>query len=195
MVTPMAELPVPPPSTAKLRAADLQLLEEDARRFVVRDRPATDALWLTLLKPSGVVLRDYRALLTAWADGAPEANAGLLDPMGRPVGQGAPAIQAWATATVAKAMLGDLAAGQQIADRIEGRPAQRKLDETEAAESRAVMISGIEALVRSMNAHKPGDGALDVTPKAAFDKPKANGKGNGHDEAPPSDEPGGPGEG
>ena len=183
------KLPQVPPSTAKLRAADLQLLEEDARRFVVRDRPATDALWVTLLKPSGVVLRDYRALQAAWAEGAPEANAGLLDPFGRPVGQGGPAILAWATATVAKAMLGDPAAGAQIADRIEGRPAARKMDDLEAAESRATIVAGLEAMVRMMNA-KPGDGALDVTPKpangAAFERKP---KGNGH-VPPETDEPG-----
>lgn len=176
------KLPVSPPSTAKLRAQDLALLEEDARRFVVRDRPASDALWLALLKPRDVVLREYRAATIAWAEGAAEPNAGFLDHAGRPLGQGPAAIHCIANAVVAKALLGDMAAAANVMERIEGRPAQRKLDEGEAAESRATMIAGIEAVVRAMN-ERPGDKALDVTPGKANGSafPERKGKPNGHE--------------
>jgi len=48
--------PTSPPSNAKLRAQDLALLREDARRLTVRDRPAADSLWTQLLRPRGAVL-------------------------------------------------------------------------------------------------------------------------------------------
>jgi hypothetical protein len=147
-----------------MRAADLALLEEDARRLTVRDRPAADALWTQLLRPRGAVLRDYRALLRQWAqsepEGAPEPFAGL--------GDGQPAILAVAVATVAKAMLGDPVSTAQVLDRIEGRPMGRKPDDGEAAESRATMVAGIEAVVRAMNT-QPGDKALDITPRSDDD--------------------------
>jgi hypothetical protein len=154
------KIPQAPPSSAKLRAADLALLEEDARRYVVRDRPATDALWVALLKPRDVILREARVIHQRWGDLDPGAPLGRLEAvLGGPA-----AIQCIATAVVAKAMMGDTASQAQVFDRIEGRPAQRKLDETEAAESRATMIAGIEGLVREMNRHRPGDNAVDVTP-------------------------------
>jgi hypothetical protein len=183
------KLPQAPPSSAKLRAADLALLDEDARRFVVRDRPSTDALWMTLLKPRDVVLREYRLIMARFGELDPGAALGRLEAsLGGPA-----AIQCIAVATVAKAMLGDAAMIQQVADRIEGRPTPRKLDESEAAESRATMIAGIEAVVRSMNAprpgDRPGDGALDVTPTPVEDPPKSQPRSLGHDDGP--DEPGG----
>jgi hypothetical protein len=183
------KLPVAPPSSAKLRAADLALLDEDARRFVVRDRPAADALWVALLKPRDVVLREARLIHARWGELDPGAPLGRLEAaLGGPA-----AIQCIATATVAKAMMGDAVSTAQVFDRIEGRATPRKLDETEAAESRATMIAGIEAVVRSMNAprpgDRPGDGALDVTPTPVEDPPRLKPRSNGHDDGP--DEPGG----
>jgi hypothetical protein len=146
-----------------MRAADLALLAEDARRLTVRDRPAADVLWTRLLQPRGRVLREYRELLRTWtlseADATPGAFAAVLD--------GAAVIDAIAVATCAKAMLGDTVCIAQIFDRIEGTPAKRKLDEQEAGQARTTMISAIEAAVRAMNA-RPGDAAkvIDVTPPA-----------------------------
>jgi hypothetical protein len=173
------KLPQAPPSTAKLRAADLALLDEDARRFVVRDRPAADALWGALLKPRDVILREARLIHARWGELDPGASLGRLEAaLGGPA-----AIQCIAVATVAKAMLGDAVSTAQVFDRIEGRATPRKLDETEAAESRATMIQGIEQLVRSMNAHRAGDGALDVTPRPApTPRPSGKAKDDGHDE-------------
>jgi len=156
-------LPQAPPSTAKLRAADLALLEEDARRLTTRERPAQDALWAQLLKPRGAVLRAYRELLRAWtlsdADTTPGAFAGLLD--------GEAAITAVATATVAKAMLGDPTMIQTIYDRIEGRTGQRRDDEADQGGARREAIAAVERAVRAMQ-RRPGDGAqvIDVTPPA-----------------------------
>ena len=155
------KLPEKPSKTAKLRAADLALLEEDARRLTVRERPAQDVLWTQLLKPRGAVLRAYRELLRAWtlsdADASPGAFAGLLD--------GEAAITAIATATVAKAMLGDPAMIQAVYDRIEGRPGQRRDDDTDQGAARRQAIDAVERAVRAMN-RRPGDGAqvIDVEP-------------------------------
>jgi len=168
-------LPVSPPSSAKLRAQDLELLQEDARRFVVRDRPATDALWLALMKPRDVVLREYQEALQRNAQIGQGASM-MRDPYGRPLGEGPPAIQAFATALVAKAILGDSASQGLLMERIEGRTTPRKMSEDEAAESRANMIAGIEAVVREMNAVKRTGTIIDVTPEK-----KTNGSANGED--------------
>src|SRR5262245_1794112 len=119
-------LPQSPPTSAKARAQDLALLREDARRYLVRERPSTDALWNALLQPRGAVLRAYRELLVQWArtdpESSQEANMAILD--------GEPAITGVATTLVAKALLGDQAAAHEIFTRIEGTPRQAKLDES-----------------------------------------------------------------
>jgi hypothetical protein len=153
-VTDEPKLPSKPPEAAKLRAADLELLSEDARRLTVRDRPAADVLWTRLLQPKGRVLREYRELLRTWslsdADATPGAFAALLD--------GTAAIDAVAVATVAKAMLGDPVMIAQVFDRIEGKPTPRKLDDQEQGQARVQMVAAVEAAVRRMNA-RPGDNA------------------------------------
>jgi hypothetical protein len=161
----MAEPPIPTsvPSTAKARALDLALLEEDARRYLTRDRPATDALWKALLRPRDAVLREWHYQLGRAKQIAEGLDAGLVDPLGATLGSGPAAIEAVATATVARAMLGDQTCAQEIYMRIEGAPSKRKMDESEAGQARAEMIQGIEAIVRQMN-RRPGDAALDVTP-------------------------------
>lgn len=169
-------LPIPPSSTAKSRAADLALLAEDVRRFTVREKPATDSLWLALLKPRDTVLREYREALAAWAIVNPDAPQGFQDHLGRPLGQGPSAIEALANTVVAKAILGDMDAVGKVHDRIEGRPGQRKLDDGEHAD-RATMVEALEDMVRDMNdrANERAAGkAVDVTPPK-----KPNGHANG----------------
>ena len=147
------KVPEKAPSSARLRADDLALLAEDARRLAVRDRPAADVLWTRLLQPRGRILREYRELLRTWAlseTDVPGAFAELLD--------GTAAIDAVAVAHIAKAMLGDAVLISQLWDRIEGRAGQRKMDDGEQGQARAAMVATVEAAVRAMN-RRPGDEA------------------------------------
>jgi hypothetical protein len=172
-------LPAPAPSTAKMRADNLRLLSEDARRYLVAERPATDALMSVLLKPRDVVLREYVAGLDRFRGmiaGAPGSES-LQDHLGRPLGQGPAAIEALATAMVAKGFLGDMGAAALIADRIEGRVGPRKLADGEEGANRGEMAAKMEELVEMMYARverRPGDDAKDITVKP-------NGAANGHD--------------
>ena len=154
------KLPVPPPSSAKLKAQDLELLREDARRFLTRDRPAQDALWTQLLRPRGAVLTDYRQLLRDWSLSEKDDPSALASFLG-----GEPAITAVATAMVAKAMLGDSPSQQMILERIEGRPGPRKLDDDDRSVARQQMVEGIEAVVRAMNTQPTTVKVIDVTPE------------------------------
>lgn len=176
------DVPQAPSSSAKARARDLALLEEDARRYLVRDRPISDALMRQLLKPRNEVLRAYAETQRVFREMilAPDGSLnleGLRDPYGRSLGEGAPMIEAIAAAAVVKASLGDQQAFSIIADRVEGRATPRKLNEGEEGASRGELAAAIEQLVIEMNAQatrRPGDDAkvIDVKP---------NGHANGHD--------------
>jgi hypothetical protein len=168
---PDRKIPTIPTSTAKARAADLRNLTEDARRYTIRDRPAQDALWGVLMRPRDTILRDYRAALATWAASDPAGSGGDMGLLEAVTG-GPSGIEALATAQVAKAILGDATAAQAVMDRIEGKAMGRKPDDGEAADARATMVAGIEAVVRAMNT-QPGDKAIDVTPQEDGDaKPK-----------------------
>lgn len=175
MTDPIPELP---PEAAKLRAQDLALLEEDARRFLVRDRPASDALMLALQKPRDRILREYAHTLARQRSIVLDEAEGRTDPFGRELG-GPAALVAIAEAVVAQAILGDLGAAKIVFNRIEGVPAHRKGDLDEAQLQRAETLRDIEDIVRHMN-HRPGDGARDITHEAnGHAKPNGSGSPQG----------------
>lgn len=172
-------LPVAPTSAAKQRADNLRLLNEDARRYLVAERPATDALLAVLLKPRDVVLREYAAGLDRFRNlMANPGTESLQDHLGRPLGEGPAAIEAMAYAMAAKGLLGDMQAASLIMDRIEGRPGQRKALDGEEGMNRGEIAAAIEDLVTAMNERanrRPGDSAKDITVK-----PNGYTNGSGH---------------
>ena len=173
------------PTTARL--ADLQALELDAGRMIVRDRPGSDALFIALLKPRNFILRRYREALEAMepdeAETLRRASVGLLSaaggalvgPLGRlmdPADDGPPALISVAEAAVAKAILGDSAMIEGIWNRIEGRVGTRKEDvDADMVNRRGEMILAIETTLKALQ-EKPGDTATVVEAK-----PVTNGKG------------------
>ena len=148
-------MPIEPQSPGQLavaKAQDVALLEEDARRFLVRERPATDAIVLALLKPRNVILRRYRETLAAMDQAALGPALAFTDPTGRVFeGDGVSAAVALGETIVAKAILGDTAAAQLVVDRIEGKAGQRKGDDDGAYEKRAEMMKNLEDAVRLLN--------------------------------------------
>lgn len=171
-------------TAAQLRQAELEILELDARQALTRDQPATDAIWLALLKPRSVILRRYREMLRRMEDDDPGAaqelrgadGLTLLGPLGSLVkpDPDVSALVAIGETLVAKAIMGDNAAAQMLLERIEGKPGNRKNDvDPEQIERSQEILQAIEQTVRTMS-ERPGDKAKDVTP------PKANGHANGH---------------
>lgn len=144
-------------------ARRLDELERDKRRYLIEQSPFTQALWLALLKPAGDVMRAHmslRSLMEGAATAQPSDEPGERDP------NAVPAIQAVAEAMVAKAMAGDGKAADMIADRIEGKPGNRKGDvDPELARRSAEMAGLIEGVVRGMTQvaiNRPGDDAVEV---------------------------------
>lgn len=168
------QLPSAPPSLAKAKAQDLALLEEDARRFLTRERPGTDALQIVLRRPRDAILREYVEVTAAVERAALRAREAQQDPsLPAGLGEGGPSgYLAVANTMVAKAILGDTGAAETIMTRIEGSPGKRKGDSDEEFERRAEMMQSLEAIVREMN-RRTGDEAKVI-----------DGHANGHDEAP-----------
>lgn len=112
-----------PTERPKIDATDARLreLQREHIRFLEKMSPATDALWLALLKRSQDVLLDvelfdrYQIAL----------RSGSKVPVEAPE---LPAILLIAERQVANAIRGDNAAAAAIADRIEGRPGLRSGD-------------------------------------------------------------------
>lgn len=173
---------MPDQTPLDIRTQDLDTLEVDARRALIRDRPGTDAIWLALLKPRNRVLRRWREALDQMTPRAaaaiqepntpllgPDGNA-LVGPLGQliePVDDGPPGLISVGDAIVAKAMLGDMTAAEMILNRIEGRVGSRKDDEdADAVNRRGEIIIAIEETVRKLQ-EQPGDHAVDVTPPKA----------------------------
>lgn len=173
-----------PPTAAQLRQAEIELLEVDARQALVREQPATDAIWLALLKPRRAILRRYKAMLRQMEEDDPEGaetlrgadGLALLGPLGQLVRPEADvsALVAIGETLVAKAIMGDNTATAMLLERIEGKPGNRRNDiDPEQVERSQEILEAIETTVRKMN-ERPGDKAKDVTPT------KANGHANGH---------------
>ena len=179
-------------TTLSIRQAELQALEVDTARAMIRDRPMADVYWVSLLKPRNLILRRFREALDQMTPQARDAVLGpsggllgadgqaLIGPLGqlmRPTDEEGPiALISVADAVTAKAILGDLAAAEAIANRIEGRPGTRKNDEdAETTNRRGEMILAIEETVRLMQA-QPGDSAK-VVDEVVVETKKPNGKG------------------
>jgi hypothetical protein len=172
-----------PTTAAQLRQAEIELLEIDAKQALVRDQPATDAIWLALLKPRSAILRRYREMLRQMEEDDPDVartlrgadGLALLGPLGQLVrpDPDISALVAIGETLVAKAILGDNASTAMLLERIEGKPGSRKNDiDPEQLERSQEILHAIETTAR-MFSEKPGDKAKDVTPG------KANGHANG----------------
>lgn len=112
-----------PTERPKIDATDERLKEltRDHKRFLEKMNPATDALWLALLRRSQDVLADVAAF-----ERLDRVNRlGLKEVVDTPE---KPAIVLIAERQVANAMRGDNAAIQAIAERIEGKPGLRAGD-------------------------------------------------------------------
>lgn len=112
-----------PKERARIDATDARLKElaRDHTRFLEKMSPATDALWLALLKRGQDVLADIDAF-----ERLDRANRlGLKEVVDTPE---IPAILLIAERQVANAIRGDNAAAAAIADRIEGKPGLRSGD-------------------------------------------------------------------
>jgi len=169
-------------SPLTIRQAELEALEIDARRFAIRDRPGSDALWISLQKPRNRILRRWREALDQMTPRAAEqlqqGAAGLLGadgnaligPLGtliEPADDGPPALISVADAMVAQAILGNGAVAEAIMNRIEGRVGVRKDDaDAEQVNRRGEMILAVEETVRLLQ-ERPGDKAQDITPAKA----------------------------
>lgn len=169
-------IPTLPPAAAKARAQDVELLEQDVRRALTADRPASDALWSALLKPRDVVLREYVASITrvGGTETAP-VMLELMTPDGRPMGEGPSALHAMANTLVAKAILGDQQSAHLVMTRIEGVPAKRKGDE-DSDKERAGLLADVMDLVERMY-DRTGEHARVINGDAR----PGNGDANGHD--------------
>lgn len=165
--------PTAPPALAKAKAQDVALLEEDARRFLTRERPATDALAIVLQRPRDAILREYVEVGAAVERASQRARQAQQDPtLPDGLGEGGPSgYLALANTLVAKAILGDTAAAEHVMTRIEGSAGKRKGDTEESFERRSEMLASLEAMVRAMNA-RPGDDAKLIDAGAnGHDKP------------------------
>jgi hypothetical protein len=138
-------------------------------------RPFTAALQRALDRPIEGVLYDYATLQESWERAREQARSGAS-----PLINGPKALDALATAAVARAAMGSDTLLVQIADRLEGKPAVR-LDEIEDPSQRADMVSRIEAVVRAMNAPRlqPGDDARLVEGQAEVETAPDSAKSEG----------------
>lgn len=172
--------PVAPPSLAKAKAQDIALLEEDARRFLTRERPGTDALAIVLQRPRDAILREYVQLTAAFERAHLAARAAAEDPtLALGLGEGGPSgYLAVANTMVAKAILGDVGAAETIMTRIEGSPGKRKGDTDEEFERRAEMVQSLEAVVRELNRRQGDDAKVIELKPNGHDKPNGSDKGS-----------------
>jgi hypothetical protein len=170
-------------TAAQLRQAEIELLEIDAKQALTRDQPATDAIWLALLKPRSTILRRYREMLRQMEEDDPDAaqslrgadGLALLGPLGQLVrpDPDVSALVAIGETLVAKAIMGDNTSTAMLLERIEGKPGSRKNDiDPEQIERSQEILQAVEMTVRAFS-ERPGDKAKDVTPS------KANGHANG----------------
>lgn len=164
------------PARMDATKARLLALQRDQDRFLDEHTPFTSALWLALLRPSAAVVRDFKALRRVIGD--LDANVPSDDPSEPSIDatDSAPAIIAMANAMVVRGIAGDVHAINSVADRLEGKPGQRKGDIDPDAESkRDAMRAGIEDFVRSITERRLLDGqdvrVTDVTPTLANDDP------------------------
>jgi len=191
-------------SAAQARLLDVEVLEIDAKQALMRDQPATDVIWLALMKPRLTILRRYREMLRRVEEEDPDAGQQLMGADGRALlgSLGAlvrpeldvSALVAIGETLVAKAILGDSASTAMLLERIEGKPGARRNDvDPEQLERRQEILETIETTVRRMS-ERPGDRARDVTPakpnghvtdvdvekalRGMSDKAKKNGSGH-----------------
>lgn len=111
-------------------SASLRALQENHRRFLTHHQPITAALQLAAMR----TVEELEARATSTS---------------------VPAIIAMGEAMVRKAVAGDVQAYREIAERLEGKPGNRRGDiDPEAEERRALMATTIEATVRALTEGK-----------------------------------------
>lgn len=145
-----------------------QALLRDPRLFIRQHDPYTAAIWTALLKPTSVVLQGARRRAMTMGGEQPEAS----DEPGEEQSPDDPlSIVSMGEALVARALLGDVKAQGQIADRIEGKVGLRKGDEDPDANRNRnemqAMVMGILKLWESASGRSPTleDAKItDVTP-------------------------------
>jgi hypothetical protein len=154
--------------------ARLVALQRDADRFLDEHTPFTSALWLAMLRPSAAVVRDFKRMRKVIGD-IDDHNADTTAPSDDPsepdidAADSPPAIIALANAMVVRGIAGDVHAINSVADRLEGKPGQRKGDvDPDAEAKRDQMRAGIEDFVRVMTeqrlAKADDSRIIDVTP-------------------------------
>lgn len=145
---------------AKIDATDerLKALQRDRKKFLDRNNPFSEALWLALLKDASTVLYDsemMRRYQQSISTG--ERRTGVVDAPHRP------SIVVLAEQLVAQGLRGDASAISQISDRIEGKTGLRRDDvDPEDPQRQRQSREIVEGIVRAMT-HARRENAIDVT--------------------------------
>lgn len=137
--------------------ATLRMLGRDHEQFLAAHHPFTSSLWLALLKPgTDVLARFRRSVLETPPESSDDPDEARASP---------PAIIMLGEAMVAKALMGDTGAQNQIAERIEGKVGTRKNDDDpDDAKHRTMVMGAVEGVVRALTSKTRGE-TIDVTPE------------------------------
>jgi hypothetical protein len=149
-----------PTEKPKIDATDdrLKQLKRDHLKFLEKNNPFTDALWLALLRDASSVLYDSemtRRYMQSIATG--ERRPGVVDAPHRP------SIVVLAEQLVAQGLRGDAAAIEKIAERVEGKTGLRRDDiDPEDPKRQRQSREIVEGVVRAMTEARQAT-AIDVT--------------------------------